>query len=91
MANTASAKKKIRRDTRATQRNRVHLVKARSFVKKARAALASGDLEEARARVHEAEKWLDHAAAKGVIHQNNASRRKGRLMAQLAKLEEQAS
>jgi len=91
LANTTSAKKKIRRDTRATERNRVHLVKARTYVKKARAALASGDVEEARARVREAEKWLDHAATKGVIHQNNASRRKGRLMAQLAKLEEQAS
>jgi len=87
LANLKSAKKRIRRNAKAAERNRVHRVKARSFVKKARTALEAGNLEEARESVNEAAKWLDHAASKGVIHKNNAGRRKGRLMAALAELE----
>ncbi|UCF29697.1 MAG: 30S ribosomal protein S20, partial [Chloroflexota bacterium] len=36
-------------------------------------------------------KALDKAAEKGVLHKNNASRRKSRLMKQLAALEKQAA
>lgn len=90
MANIKSAKKRIKRNAKAAERNRVHKVKARSYVKKARIALEAGDVEEARERVSEAAKWLDHAASKGVIHKNNAGRRKGRLMAALAQLEAQS-
>ena len=87
MANTKSAKKRIRRNERARLRNRLHRSRARTFVKKARAAIATGEVEESVGAVREAVKWLDHAASKGVIHPNNASRRKARLMKRLAKLE----
>jgi small subunit ribosomal protein S20 len=90
LANLKSAKKRVRRNAKAAERNRVHRVKARSYVRKARVALEAGDLEEARERVNEAAKWLDHAASKGVIHANNAGRRKGRLQAALAELEAEA-
>ena len=44
-------------------------------------------VEEAREQVQKAVKALDKAASKGVIHRNNAARRKSRLMKQLAALE----
>ncbi len=87
MANTASAKKQMRSNERRRLRNRVHIGRARSEVKKAREAIASGDAAAATAAVRLAAKWLDHAASKGSIHPNNAARRKGRLMSQLAHME----
>jgi len=71
-------------------RNRVHRGRARTEVKKARIALASGDVSLSADAVREAIRSLDHAATKGVIHKNNASRRKSRLMKHLAALEAQA-
>jgi small subunit ribosomal protein S20 len=49
------------------------------------------DLDEARETTLKAVKALDKAAEKGVIHKNNASRRKSRLMKQLAALEKQVA
>jgi small subunit ribosomal protein S20 len=87
LANTKSAKKRIRRNERARLRNQLHRGRARTYVKKARVAIATGEVEGSVEAVREAVKWLDHAASKGVIHPNNASRRKARLMKRLAQLE----
>ena len=89
MANTKSAIKRNRQNEKRRKRNRVYRGRARTFVKKARVAMENGDLEEARAATLEAISELDRAAQKGVLHKNNASRRKGRLMKQLAALENQ--
>jgi small subunit ribosomal protein S20 len=51
--------------------------------------LDEGNLESAREATVRAVKALDKAAEKGVIHKNNAARRKSRLMKQLAALEQQ--
>ena len=53
--------------------------------------MLSEDLDEARETTLLAVKALDKAAEKGVLHKNNASRRKSRLMKQLAALEKQAA
>lgn len=53
---------------------------ARTFVKKARKLMEAGDLEAAARAIGDAISTLDRAAAKGVIHKNNAARRKSRLM-----------
>jgi len=90
LANTKSAIKRIRQNEKRRVRNRVYRGRARSFVKKARTAIESGDVDAARAATMEAVSALDKAAQKGVLHDNNASRRKGRLMKQLAALEQQA-
>lgn len=90
MANTKSAKKRIRRDERARARNQRHRTRARTELRQAREAIAAGDVEEAELAVREAVKWLDHAASKGVIHPNNAARRKSRLMKRLSELEADA-
>ena len=86
LANTLSAKKRIRQNEKRRVRHKADRTRARNQVRIARAALDSGDSEAASAAVHLAASELDRAAAKGVIHSKNASRRKGRLMKQLAAL-----
>ena len=87
MANTKSAMKRIRQNEKRRQHNRVFRGRARTAVKNARLAIESGNVEEARTATMAAASALDKAAEKGIIHKNNASRRKGRLMKQLAALE----
>jgi len=88
LANTQSAIKRNRQNEKRRLRNRNVRGKARTQVKKAKEAIQTGDREAAIANVKEAVKSLDRAASKGVIHKNNAARRKSRLFKQLAKLEE---
>ena len=87
MANIKSQIKRNRQNLKQRSRNRVYRGSARTFVRKARLALESGDVDAARAATIQAASSLDKAAQKGVLHKNNASRRKGRLMKQLAALE----
>ncbi len=87
MANHKSALKRIRQNAKRRIYNRTYRSRARTFVKKARLAISSGDLEAAREATRLAVKDLDMAASRGVIHKRNAARRKSRLMRQLAKLE----
>lgn len=83
MANTASAKKRIRSSQRKRQRNRIIRSTARTHVGKAGRLIAENRLEEAEAVVLQAISALDKAVVKGVIHRNNAARRKSRLMRRL--------
>lgn len=68
----------------------MHKGRARTAVKKARLLIEAGKLEEAREAVRAAISALDRAAEKGVIHKNNAARRKSRLMQRLNQLERAA-
>ena len=90
MANTQSAIKRLRSVERRRLHNRVYRVGARTAVKKARQLMDEGRLEEARAAVHAAVSALDKAAEKGIIHKNNAARRKSHLMQQLNQIERAA-
>ena len=87
MANTKSAIKRIRQNQKRRLRNRYYRGQARTYVKQARQAITAEDLESAREKTFQAVSALDKAAEKGVLHKNNASRRKSRLMKQLAALE----
>jgi small subunit ribosomal protein S20 len=49
-----------------------------------------GNPEQAREAVRVAASALDKAAEKGIIHKNNAARRKSRLMRQLNQIERAA-
>lgn len=84
LANTKSAKKRIRQTKKRTAENRQYRVTARTFVKKARQLIADGNLEGAEAAANQAYQTLDKAARKNVLHPRNAARRKGRLMAALS-------
>lgn len=80
MPNTKSALKRMRQAEKRRLRNRFYRSTARTYVKRARAAIAAGDLEAAKEAIKRAVSALDRAAEKGVIHKNNAARRKSRLM-----------
>ena len=89
MAHIKSEIKRNRQNEKRRQRNRIYRGRARSFVKKARLTIEDGDLQAAREATIQAISALDKAAEKGIIHKNNASRRKSRLMKHLAELEKQ--
>lgn len=91
MANTKSAIKRMRSAERRRKINQVHRSRARTFVKKTRRLIAEGHLEEAELLSREAISALDRAAQKGVIHKNNAARRKSRLMKHLNQAKGQAA
>ena len=87
MANHKSAIKRIRQNEKRRLHNRTYRNRARTLVKKARVAIASGDASAAREATMKAVSDLDKLARRGVVHKRNASRRKSRLMKQLAALE----
>lgn len=85
---TASAKKQARAGARRTVRNRAARSSVKTLIVKARRALTDSPVAEAdryEATV-EAVRALDRAAAKGILHANNAARRKARLARRLATL-----
>lgn len=84
MPNIASAKKRMRQEEKRRARNKSVKSTVRTYVTSARNAIAANPAdpttEEAiRAAISE----LDSAVSKGVLHRNNAARRKSRLMARL--------
>ena len=85
MANTQSAIKRIRSNERKRRINQVHRSRARTYIKKARRLIEAGELDEAEIVARQAVIALDRAAEKGIIHRNNAARRKSRLMRNLNK------
>lgn len=85
MANIKSSAKRAKQNAKRREHNRYYGTTARTFVKKARAQIAANELEDAEATIQQAAKALDKAAQKGVIHANNAARRKSRLMRALNK------
>jgi small subunit ribosomal protein S20 len=86
LANIKSQIKRNRQNEKRRVSNRIYRGRARTFVAKARVAIESEDSEAAKAAVVEAISALDRAAEKGIIHKNNAARRKSRLMKHLAAL-----
>jgi small subunit ribosomal protein S20 len=91
LANIKSAIKRNRQNEKRRLRNRHYVGRARTYVKRAREAMDEGELEDARRFTLQAVSALDKAAVKGIIHKNNAARRKSRLMSRLAELEQQAA
>jgi small subunit ribosomal protein S20 len=91
LANTKSAIKRIKQNHKRRLRNRLFTGKARTFVKHARITIDEGKPEDARTATMAAISALDKAAEKGIIHKNNAARRKGRLMRRLAQMEKPAA
>ncbi len=91
MANIKSAIKRNKQNEKRRLRNRVYAGAARTQIKKAHTVIESGDLEEARQVTQKAIRALDKAAEKGILHKNNAARRKSRLMKRLSALEKEST
>lgn len=79
MPNSSSAKKSLRQNKKRRLRNRSQRTALRNVLKKARAAAAQDDAESTEKAFRLAVKRLDQAAAKKLIHRNNAARTKSRL------------
>ncbi|MDO8364793.1 MAG: 30S ribosomal protein S20 [Actinomycetota bacterium] len=77
MANIKSQKKRILTNAKRAERNKAVKSELKTRVKNAVKATGSEENEES---LRLAVKRLDMAAAKGVIHKNQAARRKSRLM-----------
>lgn len=88
MANIKSQIKRNKQNQAARLRNRVYRGSARTYIRKAQAAIRAEDSELAESEVLKAIRALDKAASKGVIHKNNAARRKSRLMARYNAIKE---
>ena len=86
MANSKSAVKRAKVSERRRLRNRVYRSASRTLVRKAEALIRAADEQAAAGAVGNAISMLDRAASKGIIHKNNAARRKSRLMAKYNKL-----
>ena len=87
MANIKSQIKRNKQNEKRRVRNRVFRGRARTSVKNARLAIEAGGKESAVEAAQAAISALDKAAEKGIIHKNNAARRKSRLMKHLAALQ----
>lgn len=85
MANIQSAKKRMRQNVKRRIHNRYFRATARTYIKQVRSAIEHGELDKADEALKAAYKALDKAAAKGLIHKNNAARRKSRLTLALKK------
>ncbi|RPF20581.1 30S ribosomal protein S20 [Myceligenerans xiligouense] len=76
MANIKSQLKRIKTNEKARQRNRAVKSELKTHVRKVREAVAAGDKEAATTALQTANRKLDKAVSKGVIHKNQAANRK---------------
>jgi len=86
VANIKSQLKRIKTNEKRTERNKAVKSEVRTWVRKFREAAASGDADAARDALRAASTKLDKAAAKGVIHQNQAANKKSAMAKQAASL-----
>jgi small subunit ribosomal protein S20 len=86
LANTKFALKRIRSSARKRVRNKPVRSALKTFVKGAQSLIVAQETESAAEAVVRAISELDKAASKGIIHRNQAARRKSRLMAKLNRM-----
>ena len=86
MANSAGSRKRARQAVKRNKNNSQIRAKVRTFVKKVAYAVAEGDKKEAVSGFAAMQKNVDQAVSKGLIHKNQAARKKSRLSAQIKTL-----
>lgn len=79
MPNTKSAAKRVEVTRKRTLRNARIKSALRTAIRKFERALAGDNLEETRQTLRRALVAIDKAVTKGVLHKNNAARKKSRL------------
>lgn len=80
MANTASAKKSVRKLQARTDVNKANRSRMRTFVRKAEESIVAGNAEAAATAMKTAESEIMRAVSKGILKQNTASRKVSRLV-----------
>jgi small subunit ribosomal protein S20 len=83
MANTDSARKRIRQTAKRTARNVARRTRMRHVIKSVETAIASGDKDVALAALKSAQPLLQRAANKGVVHKNTISRKISRMSSRI--------
>jgi len=86
-----AAKRELRAAEKRQVRNKSSRSKCKTTIDKAEKLIFANGLDEAKQEVKTAISTLDKAAKKGVIHPNNAARRKSRLMKKLNQAQGKAS
>ncbi len=86
MANIKSQKKRVLTNAKAAARNKSVRSSVKTSVKKVQEAIAAGDKATALAGLQAANRELDRAASKGVIHKNQAANRKSGIASAVAKM-----
>ncbi|MDD6200336.1 MAG: 30S ribosomal protein S20 [Firmicutes bacterium] len=86
MPNIKSSKKDVIRSKIAYEKNKADKSELKTNLKKFDAAVAGGDKAAAEAAYAVAVKAVDHAATKGLLHKNNAARKKSSMTLKLNKL-----
>jgi len=86
MANSAGSRKRARQAVKRNKHNSQIRAKVRTFVKKVTYAVADGDKKEAVNGFKAMQKNVDQAVSKGLIHKNQAARKKSRLSTQIKSL-----
>jgi small subunit ribosomal protein S20 len=86
MANSAGSRKRARQAVKRNKHNSQIRAKVRTFVKKVAYAVAARDKKEAVSGFTAMQKNLDQAVNKGLIHKNQAARKKSRLSTQIKAL-----
>ena len=85
MPSRKSVQKRVRVAEKRRLRNKSIHSQTKTYITKAEKLIFSGELEAAQGAVATVIRSLDKAAEKGIIHPNNAARRKSRLMKKLNK------
>ncbi|MDW7728394.1 MAG: 30S ribosomal protein S20 [Bacillota bacterium] len=85
MANIKSAAKRARQNLTREKRNRRIKSMLKTSIRRYEESLQSGDVAEARIKLNAAVRQIDKAMAKGIVHKNNAARKKSRLSRMLNK------
>ena len=80
MPNTASAKKRLRQNEKRRLHNRSAKSDMRTQIRRVRDAVKAGNNEQAQTEFKVAQKKIDQAASKNLIHKNAAARTKSRLV-----------
>lgn len=78
--------RQLRKSLKRRERNKMHKSRMRTFIRYAREALSSGDIERAIEAVRTACRIIDKTASKGIIKPNTAARYKSMLMTKLNQL-----
>jgi small subunit ribosomal protein S20 len=86
VANIKSQIKRIKTNEKARQRNKAVKSALRTHTRRFHEAAAAGDAAKAQEYAQAANRALDKAASKGVIHKNQAANRKSAIAAEAAKL-----
>ncbi|UNC93247.1 30S ribosomal protein S20 [Candidatus Contubernalis alkaliaceticus] len=85
MPNTRSAAKRVKTNLIRAKRNKSVKTVLKSSIRRFQEAINSDNVEEAKTALVKACKVIDKAVVHGVIHKNNASRKKSRLARMLNK------